>query len=374
MINILFMSHFPTLEMGGQKSMLNLIINLDRSIYKPFAIVPEIGELSKELESYNCKTFVVPLKSLKPKHLFTQIHNIYQIKKIIKDNNISIVHPDHERDSIIGGLASKLCKTKLVWHVRLTRKVETDSLSFALADKVIGISDDVRLRFNNFKNLNKKYTTVYNGVDTELFRPLEKREAKSNLKLDIDKHLVIFVGQFKPGKGILDIINAVKIYNSNPVNKKNIKFLMLGMATDQDFLSEMTDLIELNRLDSLIELTGFKKNIQMYMQAADVLILPSHEGTEGMGRVIFEAMSCGTAVIGTNTTGIREAVTNHTGLLVPEKSPLDLASAISKLIDNDILRDEFAMNGRKRALEYFDIKNHAEKISEVYQELINQNL
>ncbi|GAB1370362.1 hypothetical protein MASR1M45_04220 [Candidatus Kapaibacterium sp.] len=98
MINILFMSHFPTLEMGGQKSMLNLIINLDRSIYKPFAIVPEIGELSKELESYNCKTFVVPLKSLKPKHLFTQIHNIYQIKKIIKDNNISIVHPDHERD------------------------------------------------------------------------------------------------------------------------------------------------------------------------------------------------------------------------------------------------------------------------------------
>lgn len=99
-------------------------------------------------------------------------------------------------------------------------------------------------------------------------------------------------------------------------------------------------------------------------------MLTSHEGVEGMGRVLFEAMACGTAVIGSDTSGVNEAITLETGILVPEKSPKDLAKAIDKILSDDELRKGFEIEGRKRALEHFDIRVHAKKIMDLYQVLI----
>ena len=102
------------------------------------------------------------------------------------------------------------------------------------------------------------------------------------------------------------------------------------------------------------------------MQTADVLAAPSHEGVEGMGRVLYEAMACGTAVITTDISGNREAVTPETGLIVPEKSPGDIAAAIKRLMNDKELLTGFEKNGRKRSLELFDFKTNIRFIEQQY--------
>ncbi|MDX9790055.1 MAG: glycosyltransferase [Candidatus Kapabacteria bacterium] len=370
MINILYISHFPNLSMGGQQSMFALIKNLDKSKFKPFAIVPAEGELKEKLIEIGCTVFVLPLFALKPKHLTKQIKNIFEIRKLIKKYEIDIVHPDHERDSIIAGLAKKNTKAKMIWHVRLTRKTETDKLSVFLSDGIIGIADDVKSRFDFSKSIDTKYATIYNGVDCNKFIPFENiSDLRRSKSLPLNKFIVSYVGQFKRGKGILELLSAAVIVN----HQKNdgLQFLLVGKEAEENFLNEMNGFVKNHGISDIVKILPQQDNIHMIMQASDVLVLPSHEGTEGMGRVLFESMACGVPVIGTDVKGVREAITVDTGIVVPEKDSGKLAEAILKFFDDDDFRTKAAVNGRSRALEYFDIKNHTKKVQNYYLQILN---
>src|SRR5690606_16482445 len=115
-----------------------------------------------------------------------------------------------------------------------------------------------------------------------------------------------------------------------------------------------------------------KSEIHKWMQASDLLVLPSHEGVEGMGRVIFEAMACGTPALASDTSGVREAITPETGVLFPEKSAEAISNAILELNKNNEKWKQFSLAGRKRAKRVFDIKIHAENIMNLYEELLNE--
>lgn len=368
MINVLYISHYPDLKMGGQQSMLALIKNLDRTQVNPYAIVPASGELYDRLSEIGCKVFVVPLTALKPKHLFKQILNVIAIRRIIKQNSIDIIHPDHERDSIIGGVAKLRAKAKMVWHVRLTRKVSTDKISVKLSDGIIGISKDVRLRFPSQELIEYKYRTIYNGVDCDVFIPIESKfQLKNELNLDENLFLILFVGQFKIGKGVLDLINSA-VFIKNDMS--NFRIILIGTPESTEFSQNMQNLINENDLDNYVKIIPQQNNIHRYMQASDILILPSHEGAEGMGRVLFESMACGTPVIGTDVMGVREAITPDTGILVEEKNPKAIYEAINKFIYDQNFKKDAEIASRNRALEVFDIKIHSQNVQKFYRDIL----
>lgn len=368
-IKILYMSHFGELKMGGQKSMLALINNLNRERYEPFAVVPYEGELSDALEKVGCRCFSMPLKALKPKFFFHQLSNLIKLCRIIRREKIDIIHPDHERDAVLAGLACKFTKASMVWHVRLTRKVATDKITYGIADKVVGIAEDVRNRFDYVLNGDNKYQTVYNGVDCELFTPMDKPTIKSKLGLDPNDIIITYAGQLKPGKGVLDFIGA-----SSEISVSNYCIILIGESDNEVFYNSMKKALESANTKNNIMILPFQKNIHEWFAASDIVVLPSHEGTEGMGRVLFEAMACGTAVIGTNISGVRQAITPDTGILVPEKSPEAIAAAINILTSDEKIRNSFAQNGRTRALAYFDIKKHARQIEKIYESILNNHV
>jgi len=98
------------------------------------------------------------------------------------------------------------------------------------------------------------------------------------------------------------------------------------------------------------------------MQCADALVSGSHQDTEGLSRVLFEAMAYGTVPIATDIRGNREALTPDTGLLVPEQSPADLAHAVRFLIEHPDRRAALSAGGVRRAREKFDITLHARAV------------
>lgn len=342
--------------------MVALIENLDKTQFNIYVIVPENGELKNYLERIGIKVFVVPLKALKPKYLLQNLKNIFYISRIIKKFRIDIVHPDHERDAFIISIVKKIVKLNLVWHVRLTRRNNLDNYNAKNANAIIAISQGAKERFED--KYHNKIHVIFNGVNCKEFKPTDnKSEKRKLLGLSENKFTILFAGQISEGKGIFDLINAIKLIEL----KDNLQVIFAGKYKNQEVQSKIQKELQEFNLKNTMNILGHKDNIHEYMQAADVLVLPSHEGIEGMGRVLFEAMACGTCVIGSDTSGVREAIYDGSGILVPEKNPEALKSVILELSLNSHKLNSLQFHSRRIALEIFDIKIHAKKVSYIYQ-------
>ncbi|MER3329191.1 MAG: glycosyltransferase family 4 protein, partial [Candidatus Kapaibacterium sp.] len=125
-------------------------------------------------------------------------------------------------------------------------------------------------------------------------------------------------------------------------------------------------------LNNNVMFLGQKNNVQEWMQAADIVLFPSHIG-EGMGRVTYESMATSTPVIATDIVGVNESVTDEVGTLINQEDPKAMAEAIELLSNDKELYRKLALAGRKRALELFDIKTHASRIMELYIKLVKSN-
>jgi L-malate glycosyltransferase len=365
---IAFVSHFDDLSMGGQRSMLFLIQNLDRTKFEPYCILPRQGELSKALEATGCMVEVVPLTPLKPKHYLTIIKNYFAIRRFLKRELIDIVHPDYERDALLCGLSKNGIKTKMVWHVRLTGKNSHDDWNSKLADGIIAISEGAKRRFATDIQ-NSKVEVIFNGVDMNKFTPIEdSSKLRAKLGVDNSKISILFAGQYKAGKGILDLINAVNLLDEQ--TKNSIRIYLAGNPESTEFHDLMNGKIGEYSLEKIVIDKGFQDNIHEWMQACDALILPSHEGAEGMGRVVFEALACDCAILGSDISGVNEAFDIKTGIAFPDKSPEAIAQAITRLVNEEGLLESLQSNARERAQRLFDIKIHARKVEEFYYKIL----
>jgi glycosyltransferase involved in cell wall biosynthesis len=368
LIKVLYVSHFDHLRMGGQKSMFSLIENLDRDKFLPLAICPRPGELSDRLSDIGCKSYFVDLCPIKPKNTIRFFSNIREIHRILKNDDIDIIHPDHERDAMACGLAKKRSNTKMVWHIRLTRKNNLDKINSSLADAIIGISEGTRHRVPPQQE--QKFRKIFNGVDCEVFAPAGRTEVRQKLGLPPDRFIISFVGQLNPGKGIFDLLSAAKIINGRMDDEKLPLILFIGTEENQEVLSRFNKNIRSMGIDSLVRHIPQQSNIHEWMQASEIITLPSHEGVEGMGRVIFEAMATQAAAVGADISGLREAISPETGITVPEKSPDRLAQALMRLINNPGELRSKQDAARRRAQEHFDIKKHARNVERVYLDIL----
>ncbi len=373
LINVCYVSHFPHMKMGGQRSMFHLVEHLDRSRFRPFAICPEPGELSERLEAIGCKCFFVPLVSIKPKNIgkFGAIPG--KIRTIIRENNIKILHPDYPSDTFFCWYAALGTGARIIWHVRWNQKAMKDVLFEKICDGIIGVSDGAGRRFSSSRKVRSKYRTIFNGVDCELFRPVEDKNAvRARLGLPEGRFMLLFAGVLKDGKGIYEIAEAVSMLEKDPEVAEMPLTVFVGSQDDRDKLELFKDFVAEMIARGDIRIYSQQKNIHEWMQAADALAIPSHEGNEGMPRVLYEALACGTAGIGSDTSGVNEAITPETGILVREKCPTDIAAAVKKLINDRQLLRELQLNGRERALTHFDIRVHARKVEDFYMEILSR--
>jgi glycosyltransferase involved in cell wall biosynthesis len=106
---------------------------------------------------------------------------------------------------------------------------------------------------------------------------------------------------------------------------------------------------------------------------------------EPFGIINIEAMACETAVVASAVGGIKEVVVDgETGILVPLEQHMeapfepvnpdqfarDLAQGINTVINDKVLKEHMAKNGRKRVEEYFDWVAIAKQVEDLYKSLI----
>jgi len=171
---------------------------------------------------------------------------------------------------------------------------------------------------------------IPHGVDTDFFRPIPR--ARAELGIRPDTRVVLYVGRLDYlAKGLDLLLSATE----RLVRKKesNLELHIVGSGESEKLVREH---VRTMSPAGVTYLHGWvdREKLPLFYSAADVSVLPSR--TEGLPRVMLEAMACGCPFLGTRVSGIVDVIEDGvTGFLVP---PDDLDALTSKL--REILANE----------------------------------
>jgi len=146
-------------------------------------------------------------------------------------------------------------------------------------------------------------TAIPNGYDPTIFRYTSKLAAREKLNLPHDKKIVLTVGHLEEHKGQKYLVHAAQRIAQY---RTDVKFYIIGSGSLNKILK---NLIRDSNLDDTVILVGGDKSqeeIQLWMNASDVFVLPSLK--EGNPTVMFEALGVGLPFIGTNVGGIPDII------------------------------------------------------------------
>ncbi len=208
----------------------------------------------------------------------------------------------------------------------------------------------------------KKIRVVPNGVDPQRFKPTEDCEKIRDVIGGNSEHLILFVGNLIPRKGLHYLIEAAKqVIKEN----KETKFVVVG---DGPLKSHLISYSKELGVSGKFAFLGYvpEEMLHRLYNCADVFASPSIQ--EGQGITLLEAQATAKPVVAFNVTAISEVVKNkETGLLVKLDS-YELANAILALLSDKPLREKMGRSGREFVSKAFSWDVCAQKLFQVYSE------
>ncbi|MEY3586850.1 MAG: glycogen synthase [Actinomycetota bacterium] len=251
--------------------------------------------------------------------------------------------------------------------------------AYEQAKRIIAVSNGMRNDIlKAYPDLDPdKVEVVYNGIDSQKWRPLQDPDSVRALGVDPDQRSVVFVGRITRQKGLPYFLRAA---SSLPADVQLV--LCAGAPDTPEIKAEVEHLVsELSKTRSGVVWIPEhlpQAKLAALLSAADVFVCPSIY--EPLGIVNLEAMACGAAVVATATGGIPEVVVEgETGWLVPIEqlqdgsgTPVDEAKFIAdwsetlnRALESNQL-NKFGESGRKRAVADFSWESIATRTIEVY--------
>lgn len=209
--------------------------------------------------------------------------------------------------------------------------------------------DDLKL-FEELHLVNNKNKTVVvngSGVDVSDFKVVDfPKDTEGKVKPSY-----LLVARLLKDKGIVEYVEAAKLVKQK---YPQAEFHLVGWIDENPAAinqSQLDDWISSNA----IQYWGKLEDVRPAIAESSVYVLPSYR--EGTSRSVLEAMAMGRPIITTDAPGCRETVVDgKNGYLVPIKSIDELATAMIKFIENNVLYKEMGRASRKMAEEKYDVK------------------
>ncbi|MET0579533.1 MAG: glycogen synthase [Ilumatobacteraceae bacterium] len=218
---------------------------------------------------------------------------------------------------------------------------------------------------------------VHNGIDVELYRPVDATAVVDRLGIDPTRPMVVFVGRITRQKGVPHLLRAALDFD--PV----AQVVLLAGAADTPELADETA-AAVGRLraarDGVVWITDMvsRDDVIEVLSHATVFVCPSIY--EPLGIVNLEAMACSTAVVASDVGGIPEVVVDgETGRLVhydaadPAAFEAGLAAAVNELVRDPALAEKMGVAGRARAVAEFGWETAARRTVEIYESALRSS-
>ncbi len=356
---------------GGVTSVNDLIIRLDKNRFNPiFIFLTGNKSVENHLQQAGYKVFYLSDK----KHLRTFSPSaIFRLAKLLRENRIDILHCHAHKATVIGTLAAMLVKTPVVFaHVhglersRTIRRKLINLLLYRKIDILVPVADTVRddvIKCNWFVNPSK-VQTLENSIDYERFANIEITKEDAKQRLNIPPTSLVFgtVGRLSENKGQSYLIHAfAKVKQTIP----NCRLLITG---DGPLRQKLIDETVKMKIKDSVDFLGRRNDIELVFKAMDIFVLPSI-GSEGMPRVLLEAMASGVPCVATTIGGSPEVISSpDTGITVQAKNSDSLAEAMKTLANMSAEElEKIVKNAQNRIREIYSHEVVAEKLKNLYE-------
>lgn len=281
---------------------------------------------------------------------FYSIKNIFKIRKIIKENDITHTHLFPTQYIVF--LATLFLNKKIIttehgtWNKRRKYFIFKiiEKLIYKKYSKIIAVSEETKKNLIAWIGMEEKIITIPNGID------LEKYKNGKNIRNELwdlkkTEKLICMIARFTKPKDQKTVVNSIKLLSNE------IKCLFVGVGEE---LEETKTYVKENNLENRIKFLGYRNDIKDILKSVDLNILST--GYEGLPLVILETLAAGTLMLGSNVRGVN-SVLKHEEFLFEKKNEKELAKKIENLLYDKIL-----------------IKNSKEKINEIIKEYSSKKM
>jgi glycosyltransferase involved in cell wall biosynthesis len=409
---------------GGEVALLNLASHLDRSRYEPVVLLLQDGPLRAKLLAAGVETHLFAVAgsvvgarkdSLGFKSLM-RFHDVVQTARAvigvagwIGRLNVDLVHTNSLKADIIGGIAARLRRKRVIWHIR--DRIDVDYLpkpvvyAFRLLAKIVPswVIANSGATLNTVKRRIRSAAAIPSGFAVD--ESLVSADDRSREEMRIGGRTILGVvhdgttasseqGAVSPSSGgeaedcgvgpYIALVGRITRWKGQHVFLEaaawvhrrfpQARFQIVGAALfdEKAYEREVRELAVRLGTEKYVQFLGFRSDIARYMAGIDLLVHASITG-EPFGQVIIEAMACGKPVVATNGGGVPEIVLHgETGLLVPMGDAGAMASAICQFLADPEMAGTFGERGRNRVVEQFTIEHTVKKVQQVYDQLLTK--
>ncbi|MCR4718501.1 MAG: glycosyltransferase [Firmicutes bacterium] len=332
------------------------------------------GVYERELLDFGIKHYKVPLQNKKPNNI---VSSLSLLKKIIKDENIDIVHSHARIPSFLLGKLHKNMKFPFVTtaHWIFTTKYGLKYIT-DWGQKTLAVSDDIKkYLMDNYHIPEKDITVTVNGIDTEKFaKTIPCDDIKQEFSITEGDKTIVYVSRMDADRSLVahQLISAIDALC--PVID-GLKCIIVGGGNDFDAVKKEADAVNEKYGRKIIMLTGARTDINKIISAGSLFV--------GVSRAALEAMASEKPCIIAGNEG-------YIGLF--DESKLDVAletnfccrgciESKTEVLTQDIANffgmweediDRISKYSRSVVLEHYSVSKMTDDAEKVYKEAMEE--
>ena len=326
---------------------------------------------------------------------------VRKLRKFLVDNEVDILHTHFYKTDLLGLLAVRGTKCKLIstphgWSTKADFKLQCyellDRCLFPFMDAVVPLSEDLfrplrkskvyravnRLTHRSFLSINRKHGTnqkikqltdqqtnlhlITNGVDLSEIEKCDITTAELAL-LHNDGHYIIgYIGQLIPRKGLNVLFKSLSVLD------KDLPWHLV-LVGDGEQRSELECFADECKISDRVTFFGYRDNRIEFLNGFDLFVLPSR--LEGIPRCLMEAMAAQKLILASDIPGCNDLINdNENGLLFNVDDVDNLTEQLGRIIRHPERFAGLAIAGNEYVNAHYSAASMAGKYQELYDSLI----
>lgn len=354
---------------GCERDLTKLAIGLDRSRFEPHVgcLISE-GMRGEELRRHGVPVVRFNMPALFSTAAFSAAR---QLGRYLKEHRIQLVQAFDAPMDGWGLLSAWIHRTPVIisstlfsrmlfpLHDRVLMRI-TDRV----ADKIVVNSKAAGQELSERAGIKTdRIFLSYNGVETARFNPGDRwRTAMDGAPITIGA-----VCALRREKRMDLLVEAfAEVHRA----RSETRLLIVGSGVEEARIRRRAT--ELG-VDGAVRLELARPDVVSALRAIDIFVMASD--SESFPNALLEAMACGCCPVGSRVGGVPELIEeNVSGLIFQPGNPAELASRLSRLVDDLSLRQQFARAAAQRAREEFSMDAALVRMQGLYSRLLEGRL
>ncbi|MGH7769290.1 MAG: glycosyltransferase family 4 protein [Candidatus Binatia bacterium] len=300
---------------------------------------------------------------------------------LILRRRVEIVVAQSPYEGFIAALAIR-CAESLGYHARLVVEIHGDFENGLFLQREIRFPGFYRFLMGRVARYSIKQADLLRAISNSTKEQIErwaprKRVVQFPAWTDIEAFLqngqgakasvprILYAGVIAPHKGIHHLVNAFAVVAEE---FPSVELTIIGKEENKRYRAALNEQVKKLGLKDRVRFMGAvsQSELARWMANSSVLVLPSL--SEGLGRVIFEAMAAGTPVIGSRVGGIPELVEDGvSGFSVSPGDENALAESLRWIFSNPEKSCAMGKSGRAFVERFFSTDSYLEGFKQIFE-------